>query len=57
MSSASDKAKLFAKKFSKNSDLDGSVINLPVFSFRTNLKPHKIFVTPKMVKKVRTKFN
>ena len=31
LSSASDKAKLFAKNFSKNSDLDDSSISLLVF--------------------------
>ena len=31
LSSASDKAKLFAENFSKNSNLDDSVISLPVF--------------------------
>ena len=36
--SASDTAKLFAKNFSKNSNLDNSVICLPVFPSRTNLK-------------------
>ena len=51
LSSASDKAKLFAENFSKNSNLDDSGISLPVFPFRTNLKLH-ISVTPKMVKKV-----
>ena len=51
MSSASDKAKLFAENFSKNSNLDDSGISLPVFPSRTNLKLH-ISVTPKMVKKV-----
>ena len=51
-SSASDKAKLFAEKFSKNSNLDDSGISLPVFLSRTNLKLHNIFITPKMVKKV-----
>ena len=49
LSSASDKAKLFAKSFSKNSNLDDS---LPVFPSRTNLKLHNISITPKMVKKV-----
>ena len=44
-------AKLFAKNFSKNSNLDDSGISLPVFPSRTNLKLH-ISVTPKMVKKV-----
>ena len=38
LSSASDKAKLFAKNFSKNSNLDDSGISLPVFPWRTNLK-------------------
>ena len=51
LSSVSDKAKLFAENFSKNSDLDDSGISLHVFSSRTNLKLHNISVTPKMVKK------
>ena len=50
--SASDKAKLFDEKFSKNSNLDDSGVSLPVFSSKTNLKLHNIFVTLKMVKKV-----
>ena len=54
LSSASDKAKLFAKNFSKNSNLDDSGISLPVFPCRTNLKLHNISITPKMVKKVIT---
>ena len=52
LSSASDKAKLFAENFSKNSNLDDSGISLPVLPSRTNLKLHNISVTPKMVKKV-----
>ena len=52
LSSASDKAKLFGKNFSKNSNLDDSSISLPVFPSRTNLKLHNIYVSPKMVKKV-----
>ena len=44
VSSASDKVKLF--------NLDDSVISLPVFPSRPNLKLHNISVTPKMVKKV-----
>ena len=36
LSSASDKAKLFAENFSKNSNLDDSGISLPVFPSRTN---------------------
>ena len=54
LSSASDKAKLFAENFSKNSNLGDSGISLPVFTSRTNLKLHNIYVTPKMVKKVIT---
>ena len=52
LSSASDKAKLFAENFSLNSNLDDSGISLPVFPSRTNLKLHNISLTPKMVKKV-----
>ena len=52
LSSASDKAKLFAKNFSKNSNLDDSGVSLPVFPSRTNLKLHNISVTLKMVRKV-----
>ena len=57
LSSASDKAKLFAKNFSKNSNLDDSGVSLPVFPSRTNLKLHNISITPKMVKKVITKLD
>ena len=52
LSSASDKAKLFAKSASKNSGLDDSGISLPVFPSRTNLKLHNISITHNMVKKV-----
>ena len=52
LSSVSDKAKLFAKTFPKNSNLDDSDISLPVFPSRTNLRLHNISVTPKMVKKI-----
>ena len=52
LSSASGKAKLFAKSFYKNSNLDDSCICLPVFSSRTNLRLLKISITPKVVKKV-----
>ena len=54
LSSASDKAKLFAENFSKNSNLDDSDVSLPVFPSRTNLKLHNISVTAKMVKMVIT---
>ena len=52
LSSASDKAKLFAENFSMNSNLDESGISLPFFPSRTNLKLHNISVTPKMVRTV-----
>ena len=52
LSSASDQAKLFAKKLIVNSHIDKSGISLPVFPSRTNLKLYNISVTPKMVKKV-----
>ena len=52
LSSASDKAKLFAAKFSMNLNLDDLGISLPVFLSRTNLKLHNISVTPKIVRKV-----
>ena len=57
LSSASGKVKLFAKNFSMNSILDDSGISLPVFSFRTTLKPHNVSVTPKMFKKVIANLN
>ena len=50
--STSDKAKLFAKNFSKNSNLHDLGISLPVFPSRTNLKLHNVPITPNMVKKV-----
>ena len=52
LSSASDKAKLFAGDFSKNTNLDESGISLPFFPSRTNLELHNISVTHKIVKKV-----
>ena len=52
LSSACDKAKLFAENFSLNYNLDDSGVSLPVFPSRTNLKLHNISVTPKMVRKV-----
>ena len=54
LSSASDKAKLFAKNFCNNSNLDDSGISLLIFPSRTNLKFHNTSVTPKMVKKFIT---
>ena len=54
LSYAADKAKLFAKIFSKNSNLDDSGISLPVIPSRANLKLHNISITPKMVKNVMT---
>ena len=51
LSSASDKAKLFAENFSKNCNLDDSGISLPVFLSINNLKLHNISISPKMGKK------
>ena len=50
MYSASDKARLFTKNFSQNSNLDDSGISLPAFYSRTNLKLH-ISVKPKIINK------
>ena len=50
----SDRAKLFAKNFSKNSNLYDSEISLPLFPSTANLKLYHVFVTPKLVKKVIT---
>ena len=47
--SASYKAKLFAKNFFKNFNLDDSGISLPAFPSRTNLKLHNVSVTLSMV--------
>ena len=53
--SKSVKAKLFARSFSKNSNLDDSGTCLPVFLFRINLlKQHSISITHKMIKNVIT---
>ena len=57
LSSASNKAKLFAKNFSKNSTLDDLCISLPVFPSRTNLKLNNISITPKMLEKVTMNFD
>ena len=50
--SASDKAKFLAKNFYKNSNLEDLGISLPLFYSRTNLKWHKMSITPTKVKKV-----
>ena len=52
LSSISDKAKLFAENFSKNSNLDDLGFSFSVLPSGTNLKLHNISVTPRMVKKV-----
>ena len=52
LSSASERAKLFAENFSKNSHLGDSDISLTVFPCIINLKLHNISVTPKMVERV-----
>ena len=45
---------LFAEKFSEKFNLDESVISLPVFDSRTNLKLHNYALTSVIVKKVIT---
>ena len=57
LSSASDKAKISAENFSKNSNLDDSGISLPIFPARSNLKLRNISITHKIVKKVIMNFN
>ena len=52
LSSASDKAKLFAENFCKNSNLDESGISLPVIPSRTDLRLHNVSVTTIIVKKI-----
>ena len=54
LSSVSNKAKLFVKNFSKNSNLDDSGISLSVFPSKTNMKLQNISVSLMMVKKVIT---
>ena len=56
LSSASDKAELLSKNFSKNSNLHELGISLPIFLSRTYLKQH-ISVTPNLVEKVITKID
>ena len=51
LSSASDKAKLFADNFYKNSNLGDSGISLPVFPSRTNLKLHNMVELPRWLKR------
>ena len=45
---------LFAENISEKSNLDESVISLPVFHSRTNLKLHKYALMSVIVKKVIT---
>ena len=54
LSYASDKAKLFTKNISKNSNLDEAGMSLPIFPSITNLKLHRISLTPMLVRKVIT---
>ena len=51
LTSASEKAKLFAELFSKNSNLDDSGHELPTFNRRTDITLSNMVITPKMVKK------
>ena len=54
--SASDKGKLFAKTFSRNSNIDDLGNSLPVFPSRTNHRLHNITVIPTLLKKIITNF-
>ena len=54
LSSAFDNVKLFAKNFSKNSNLDDSSISLPTFPSKTTLKLYDVHVTLQLVKQVIT---
>ena len=54
LSSACDKAKLFAKNFSKNSNLNGLSISLLVSPSRANLQLHNISILSRMAEKVTT---
>ena len=49
-SSASDKEKLLAENFSKNSNFDDLGISLPIFPSRINLKLYNFSVTPRWLK-------
>ena len=52
LSCTSNRAKLFAENFFKNSNLDYSGMSLSGYSSRTDLKLHNISQTPKLVEKV-----
>ena len=54
LSYASDKAKLFAENFSKNSNLDDAGISLTASPSKDKLTLHNIPVTSKLIKKVIT---
>ena len=54
---ASEKVKLFAEIFSKNSNLDDSGHELPSFSCRTDITLSNMVITPKMVKEVISNVN
>ena len=43
---------MFAENFSKISNLHNTGISSPTFHCRTNLKMHKIYVTPPLVRDV-----
>ena len=52
LSSTLEKIKMIAEIFSKNPNLDDLGMNLPVFSFRINMRLHNVPVTLDLVKKV-----
>ena len=55
LTSASEKAKLFARLFSKKFNVDDSGNELPTFSHRTNTTLSNMVITPKMVEKATSK--
>ena len=50
LSSSTVKVELYGNNFSENSNLGDSVMSLPLFPSRNNLKLHNISVTPKTEK-------
>ena len=57
LTSASEKAKIFAELFSKNSNNDDSGHELPTFNCRTDFTLSNMVITPKLVKKAISKLD
>ena len=54
LSSTCEKAKLFVETYSKNSNIDDSIVSVSAFPPRISMKLYNFPVTPKLVKKVIT---